>query len=141
MGIAGWLAEELIWPEDRDGARIGLPIRLLAGRCGECGRCSFPSTGMCTWCGAATQALSVGASGCVVATTAVLHKTPGSDIEVPYLVALARFEDVELDILGRLTDSVGDIEPGRSVVVVADSPFPDGQLHYGYSVNSGGQRQ
>ena len=87
---AAWVAAELVPAADRDAAS-GAPIRLAAARCAACGRCSFPATGTCTWCGAPRSDPVLLSSGTAVAATAVLHRTPGSVVEVPYVVVLARF--------------------------------------------------
>jgi uncharacterized OB-fold protein len=132
-----WLAPDLIWPDDVDAAP-GTPIRLLAGACATCGRSSFPATSGCTWCGAATEAAPLASSGKLVAATAVLHKTPGSAVEVPYPFALLRFEASGLDVLGTVV-GVADpdaMTPGTPMTVVAASPFPDGRRHFAFRAAS-----
>jgi uncharacterized OB-fold protein len=127
-----WLADELVWIDDR-GTSAGAEVRLNATHCPECGRFSIPATGTCEWCGAAGSDVAIAAEGEVVASTAVLHATPGAIVEVPYVVALLRFEDAKLDVLGRVlgTDDPDAIPPGTRLRVVADT-LPDGRLHYAF---------
>ena len=131
---AEWIAEELVPVEDRDAAP-GAPIRLAASRCSSCGRCSFPATGTCTWCGAPGFEPMPLSHGTAVAATAVLHQTPGAVVEVPFVVALARFGQAGLDVLGRvpgITDPAA-VPAGTPLRVVAES-LPDGRLHYAFAV-------
>ena len=131
---AAWLAERLIPAEDRD-AVPGATIRLAAARCLSCGRCSFPVTGGCTWCGTPGSDPVPLTSGTAVASTAVLHRTPGAVVEVPFVVALARFEHAGLDVLGRVpaaTDPAA-VPPGTPLRVVAEA-LPGGRMHYAFAV-------
>ena len=132
----GWLAAELIPAADRDAAP-GAPIRLEAARCSACGRCSFPATGACTWCGAPGSEPLLLAEGVAMATTAVLHATPGSVVEVPYVVALARFEQAGLDVLGRVPGATdpATVPAGTPLRVVAES-LPDGRVHYAFEARA-----
>ena len=128
-----WVAAELVPPADRD-AVPGAPVRLAAARCSACGRCSFPATGTCAWCGATGSDPVPLSSGTAVAATAVLHRTPGAVVEVPFVVALARFEQAGLDVLGRVpgaTDPAA-VPAGTPLRVVAES-LPDGRLHYAFA--------
>ena len=130
---AAWVAAELVPAADRDAAS-GAPIRLAAARCAACGRCSFPATGTCTWCGAPRSDPVLLSSGTAVAATAVLHRTAGSVVEVPYVVVLARFAQAGLDVLGRVPGAADPaaVPPGTVLRVVADS-LPDGRLHYAFA--------
>lgn len=129
----GWLAEELIPAEDRDAAP-GAPIRLAASRCSSCGRCSFPATGTCTWCGATGSDPEQLSDGTALTATAVLHRTPGAVVKVPFVVALVRFGQAGLDVLGRVpsTDDPDAVVPGTPLRVVAES-LPDGRMHYAFA--------
>jgi uncharacterized OB-fold protein len=128
-----WLAEYLIPAEDRDAAP-GAPIRLAASRCSTCDLCSFPATGTCTWCGAAGSDPETLSDGTAVAATAVLYRTPGAVVRAPYVVALVRFGQAGLDVLGRLpgTDDPAAVPAGTPLRVVADS-LPGGQMHYAFA--------
>jgi uncharacterized OB-fold protein len=130
-----WVAAELVPAADRDAAP-GTPVRLAAARCSACGRCSFPATGTCTWCGATGSDPVPLSSGTAVASTAVLHRTPRAVVDVPYVVALARFEQAGLDVLGRVPGAAGPdaVPPGTPLRVVADS-LPDGRMHYAFAVS------
>jgi uncharacterized OB-fold protein len=128
-----WIAAELVLAADRDAAP-GAPVRLAAARCSACDRCSFPATGTCTWCGATGSDPVPLSSGTAVAATAVLHRTPGAVVDVPFVVALARFAQAGLDVLGRVP-GVADparVPPGTPLRVVAES-LPDGRLHYAFA--------
>ena len=127
-----WLAPELIPEQDRDAAPAS-PISLAAAKCSACGRCSFPATGSCAWCGASVSELVSLSEGVAVAATAVLHATPGAVVEVPYVVVLARFAQAGLDVLGRLPDTTdpAEVPPGTTLGVVAES-LPDGRAHYAF---------
>jgi uncharacterized OB-fold protein len=130
---AAWVAAELISAANRDAAP-GAPIRLAAAGCLACGRCSFPATGACTWCGAPGSDPVPLSSGTAVASTAVLHHTPGAVVKVPFVVVLARFEQAGLDVLGRVpgaTDADA-VPPGTPLHVVAES-LPDGRMHYAFA--------
>ena len=131
--MTAWVAEHLIWVDDREVAG-GDALRLNALRCAACGRCSFPSTGSCTWCGAAGTDEALATTGEVVAATAVLHATPGAVVDVPYIVALLRFDDAQVDVLGRLvgTDDLTTAPPGTQLQIVAET-LPDGRRHYAYA--------
>jgi uncharacterized OB-fold protein len=131
--MMGWLDADLIWPGDADAA-TGAAIRLRAASCPACERAGFPSTGTCTWCGAPTEPRALEPAGRLVAATAVLHKTPGADVEVPYLVALVRFDAARVDVLGTVvgTTDLDALPLGAAMTVVAASPFSDGRLHYAY---------
>ncbi len=131
---AEWIAEELVPVEDRDAAP-GAPIRLAASRCSSCGRCSFPATGTCTWCGAPGFEPMPLSHGTAVAATAVLHQTPGAVVEVPFVVALARFGQAGLDVLGRGPGAADPtaVPAGTALRVVAES-LPDGRMHYAFAV-------
>jgi uncharacterized OB-fold protein len=133
---AAWLAEELFPAADRDAAP-GTPLRLAASRCSVCDRCSFPATGTCTWCGATGSEPEPLSSGTAVAATAVLHRTPGAVVQVPYVVALVRFARAGLDVLGRVTGAADPaaVPPGMSLRVVAES-LPDGRMHYAFAAPS-----
>ena len=137
---AAWLAAELVLVEDRDEAP-GAPIRLAASRCSSCGRCSFPATGICAWCGAPGSDPVPLSRGTAVAATAVLHQTPGAVVEVPFVVALARFGQAGLDVLGRVPSAADPaaVPAGTPLRVVAES-LPDGRLHYAFAVASDGGR-
>ena len=130
--MTAWAAEWLIPAEDRTAAP-GAPIRLAAARCSACGRCSFPATGACTWCGASGSDPVPLSCATTVASTAVLHHTPGAVVEVPYVVALARFGQAGLDVLGRVPGAAdpGAVPPGTPLRVVAES-LPDGRMHYAF---------
>ncbi len=132
--IAAWLAAELVLVADRDAAP-GAPIRLAASRCSACGRCSFPATGACTWCGAPGSDPVPLSRGAAVAATAVLHRTPGAVVEVPFVVALARFGQAGLDVLGRVPGAADPaaVPAGTPLRVVAES-LADGRLHYAFAV-------
>jgi uncharacterized OB-fold protein len=132
--MAEWIAEELVPAEDRDAAS-GAPIRLAASGCTACGRCSFPATGACTWCGAPGSDPVSLSRGTAVAATAVLHRTPGAIVRVPFVVALARFGQAGLDVLGRVPGSTDPaaVPPGTPLRVVAES-LPDGRMHYAFAV-------
>jgi uncharacterized OB-fold protein len=138
--MAEWIAEELVPVEDRDAAP-GAPIRLAASGCTACGRSSFPATGACTWCGAPGSDPVPLSRGTAVAATAVLHRTPGAIVRVPFVVALARFGRAGLDVLGRVpgrTDPAA-VPPGTPLRVVAES-LPDGRMHYAFAVARDGGR-
>jgi len=129
-----WVAAELVPAEDRDAAP-GAPVRLAAARCSACGRCSFPATGTCTWCGATGSEPVPLSSGTAMAATAVLHRTPGAVVEVPYVIGLVRFARAGLDVLGRVpgaTDPAA-VPAGTPLRVVAES-LPDGRMHYAFAV-------
>jgi uncharacterized OB-fold protein len=133
---AAWLAAELVQAADRDAAP-GTPLRLAASRCSACDRCSFPATGTCTWCGAAGADPQPLSDGTAVAATAVLHRTPGAVVAVPYVVALVRFARAGLDVLGRVpgaTDPAA-VPPGTPLRVVAES-LSDGRLHFAFEVGA-----
>jgi uncharacterized OB-fold protein len=134
---AAWLAAELIPAADHDAAP-GTPIRLAAARCSACRRCSFPATGVCTWCGAAADEPVPLDQGTAVAATAVLHRTPGAVVGVPFVVALARFGQAGLDVLGRIpgTADPADVPPGTPLRVVAES-LPDGRMHFAFAPQAG----
>jgi uncharacterized OB-fold protein len=132
-----WLAPDLIWADDLD-AEPGTLIRLSVAVCSDCARSSFPATETCAWCGTATFRQPLESAGRLVAATAVLHSTPGAEVDVPYLVALVRFDDARLDVLGTVagTSDVEALRPGTAVTVVAAAPFPDDRRHYAYRVAS-----
>jgi uncharacterized OB-fold protein len=129
-----WLDEQLVKPDDRDVAP-GEPVRLSASRCIACGRCSFPAVGTCTWCGAIDSEPTPLCDGTAVAATAVLHRTPGAIVEVPYVVALVRFGDAGLDVLGRVigADDPSAVGSGVPVRVVAEQ-LPDSRMHYAFAI-------
>jgi uncharacterized OB-fold protein len=129
----GWLAEGLITAEDRTAAP-GAPIRLAASRCSACERCSFPAASSCTWCGATGSRPEQLSDGTVLAATAVLHRTPGAVVDVPFAVALVRFGRAGLDVLGRVlgTADPAAVVPGMPLRVVAES-LPDGRMHYAFA--------
>ena len=131
---AAWVAAELIPAADCD-VPPGAPIRLAAARCSACGRCSFPATGTCTWCGTPGSDPVLLAEGTAVAATAVLHRTPGAVVAVPYVVALARFGRAGLDVLGRVPGAAGPaaVPAGTPLRVVAES-LPDGRMHYAFAL-------
>jgi uncharacterized OB-fold protein len=133
---AAWLAAELVSAADRDAAP-GTPLRLAASRCSTCDRCSFPATGTCTWCGATGSDPEQLSDGTAVAATAVLHRTPGAVVEVPYVVALVRFAQAGLDVLGRVPGAADPaaVPAGTPLHVVADS-LPDGRMHYAFAAPS-----
>jgi uncharacterized OB-fold protein len=129
-----WVAAELVPVTDRDAAPGG-PIRLAAARCSACGQCSFPATGTCTWCGATGSDPVPLSSGTAMAATAVLHRTPGAVVAVPFVVALARFGQAGLDVLGRVPGAIDPaaVPPGAPLRVVAES-LPDGRMHYAFAL-------
>jgi uncharacterized OB-fold protein len=132
----GWLAAGLVVEADRN-APPGAPIRLAAAGCDSCGRSSFPPACSCTWCGAATSnEVPLGAATSVT-STAVLHPTPGAVVEVPYVVALARFDSANLDVLGRVLGVSGpsELPSGTALHPVAER-LPDGRLHFAYAIGT-----
>jgi uncharacterized protein len=138
---AAWLAEELIPAADRDAAS-GAPIRLAGARCSACGRCSFPATGTCTWCGAPDSDPVPLSSGTAVAATAVVHRTPGAVVQVPYVVALARFAEAGLDVLGRVPGAADPaaVPSGTPLRLVAEA-LPDGRMHFAFEAGAHVQPQ
>lgn len=128
-----WLAEQLVPAQYRD-VTPGAPIQLAASRCSTCDRCSFPAADSCTWCGATGSRPEPLSDGTAVAATAVLHRTPRAVVEVPFVVALVRFGQAGLDVLGRVlgADDANAMNPGTPLRVVAES-LPDGRMHYAFA--------
>jgi uncharacterized OB-fold protein len=114
-----WLAEHLVWDPDRTTAVPGSALRLAGGTCAECHRTSFPSTQRCAWCGGVTTDVALDTTGTVVATTSVLHDGPGSLVPAPCDVALVRFAEVGLDLLGVL-GSAGVVAGDRVQTVATE---------------------
>ena len=90
----------------------------------------FPGRADCPWCGAPAQLVAVGPEAVLTGFTAVLHPVPGSIMEPPYGIGVARFAD-GLQVIGLLTtagDDLGLDDPIEVCVI----EVPDGRLTYAF---------
>lgn len=113
--------------------KAGDPVRLRASRCRECGRTEFPGLVACPACGSATAEVELPEEATLVGFTAVLYPPPGSRVEVPYGIGVARFAD-EVCILGLMDPGGPELEIGmmlRTVAIVVG----DDLLTYAYQVS------
>lgn len=79
--------------------------RLVAGRCGECGRHHFPRLQSCPYCSAesCTERL-VGESGTLYLFTTVVNRPPGYRGAVPFGFGVVQLPE-DLRVISRLTES------------------------------------
>ncbi len=135
QGDGNWRWPELFWGTP---GTPGDPVTLRAGRCSACDGLSFPVLRCCSWCGERNvEARPLPSKAIIVATTSVLHPVPGGEISPPYVVALARLQGTDLEILG-VTDCQVDERPlpGHIVDVVVVEPFSTpGLMHYAFSTS------
>ena len=110
--------EQLLW----DPPIAGQPNRLRASRCESCGRHEFPATERCPVCGAGATAVALAAVATLGPRTAVLHAPPGAQIDVPYVVGVARFPE-GISVLGLIDVPDLDAAPtGSGLDTVALEP-------------------
>ena len=115
---------------DVDEVGPGDAARLQASRCDECGRMEFPGRAECPWCGGASAFVVIGPEATLAGFTAVLHPAPGSIIDPPYDIGVARFAD-GLQIMGLLV-TAGDDHAVGDPIEVCVVEVPDGRLTYGF---------
>lgn len=115
---------------DAEQVRPGDAIRLHGSNCEECGRMEFPGRVECPWCGGPSSPVAMGPEATLVGFTAVLHPAPGSLIEAPYDIGVARFAG-GLDVIGLLETPADDLELGHPIEVCAFD-MPDGRLTYSF---------
>ena len=106
-----------LFVDDADGPR------LLASRCGACGRLQFPVATVCPYCAATgCTAERIGPEGRLRLFTAVQTSPPGYRGTVPY-----GFGVVELDglcVITRLTESrLERLRPGLAMRLVVDPVY------------------
>lgn len=106
-------------------------IRLAGSVCSQCDQVAFPAARTCCWCGGAATEATLDESGTVVACTEVLHPTPGASVAPPYGVALVRFANQHLDVMG-VMEQGSSARIGDLVEVVAAQPFDSGEHHYAF---------
>jgi uncharacterized OB-fold protein len=90
--------------------------RLLAGRCGACGKHHFPAGETCPYCTAgACSVVAIGATGTLYLHTSVNARPPGYRGEVPYGFGLVDLPE-GLRVVSRLTESRLDVlRPGLAL--------------------------
>ncbi|HEU5152890.1 MAG TPA: OB-fold domain-containing protein [Iamia sp.] len=102
-----------------DDAEVGAPVGLLAGTCAACGRTDVPRRDVCAACGGAVDPVTLATTAVLSGSTAVLHQPPGSAVEAPYALGVARFPE-GLCVMGLLLAEVDSPPPlGTPVAVVA----------------------
>lgn len=106
--------------EDPDGPR------LVAGRCGACGKAHFPVGPVCPYCGAdELEETRLGPAGRLKLFTAVLARPPGYRGEVPYGFGVVEL-DGGLEVIARLTEArVERLRPGLTMRLVLEPLFAD----------------
>ncbi len=100
--------------------------RLIAGRCGTCGKPHFPSGPVCPYCGAegAVEA-RVGPDARLCLFTAVLSRPPGYRGELPYGFGVVELEG-GLRVITRLTVARPErLRPGLAMRLVIEPLFTD----------------
>src|SRR4051794_9319238 len=106
-----------LFVDDEDGPR------LLASRCGACGKLQFPSGAVCPYCAAAGCVVeAVGPAGRLRLFTVVQTSPPGYRGPVPYGFGVV---DVDgLSVVTRLTEArLERLRPGLPMRLVLD-PLP-----------------
>jgi uncharacterized OB-fold protein len=100
--------------------------RLLAARCGGCGKPHFPAGEVCPYCGADGCApLAVGPEARLWLYTAVLSRPPGYRGEVPYGFGVVELAG-GLRVVARLTEARLDrLRPGLPMRLVVEELFTD----------------
>jgi uncharacterized OB-fold protein len=106
-----------------EGQRPGDRALLRASKCEECGRTEFPAHTTCPACASPSNQITLGPAGRLLGFTEVLHQPPGAELDVPYTIAVAAFDDVNLAVMGVLDHHMRsqDLEVGQplEVTVVA----------------------
>ena len=116
---------------DVEQVRPGDAVCLQGSTCEDCGRMEFPGRVECPWCGGPSVPAPLGPDAVLVGFTAVLHPAPGSLVEAPYDIGVARFAG-GLHVMGLLlatpTDGVALGDP----IEVCAVEVPDGRLTYSF---------
>lgn len=133
-GDGGFVDDRLVVDPSRT---VGALTALRASRCRTCHRTEFPALGGCPADDGPVDEVALGPDAVLVGFTEVLHPPPGAQVEVPYTLAVARFADHDLDVLGLLEDHapVDQLAVGARLHVVA-VPFGGGRT-YGYRLAPG----
>ncbi len=100
---------------------LGDDPALLAGRCGECGRVSFPRQQICPYCSArAVKDIELSRSGTLWAWTAVTAPPPGYEGPVPYGFGVVELPE-GLRVITRLTEpDPAKLERGQPMELVLE---------------------
>src|SRR5262245_50613753 len=100
--------------------------RLLAARCGACGRPHFPAGDVCPYCGAdACTEERVGPDARLWLYTTVLTRPPGYRGDVPYGFGVVELAG-GLRVIARLTESrLERLRPGLPLRLVVEPLFTD----------------
>jgi uncharacterized OB-fold protein len=115
---------------------LGSPPRLLAQRCEQCHRPSFPRAPACPYCGADSVApIELSGRGVLWAHTAVTAAPPGYEGPVPYGFGVVELAE-EIRVVTRLSEAdPARLEAGQpmELEVVAVGTDPQGQALLTYS--------
>jgi uncharacterized OB-fold protein len=95
--------------------------RLLASRCGRCGRYAFPSGEICPYCSAEEcEPAELGPRGLLWLFTAVLRPPPGYKGKVPFGFGIVELEE-GLRVVTRLTEpDVSRLARGQAMRLVLE---------------------
>jgi uncharacterized OB-fold protein len=112
-------------------ATPGERVALRGSGCPSCRRVEFPALDVCPACGSDVHPVELGPEAILAGFTEVLHPPPGAQVEVPYTVAVAAFEE-NLAVLGLLDrpTAVAELEVGLPLEVCV-VPVGD-RLTYGF---------
>ena len=88
------------------GANPGQRVALRGSGCPSCHRVEFPALDVCPACGSDVHPVELGPEATLAGFTEVLHPPPGAQVDVPYTVAVAAFEE-NLAVLGLLDRHIG----------------------------------
>lgn len=103
--------------------------KVMATRCGGCGRLSFPPRCGCPGCGEqAHEWVPVEESGRLVTYTTVMYGPAGFEDEVPYTLAVVEFP-MGVKLFGQLAADVAAPQVGMPLRV-APRPLPAGRVSY-----------
>jgi uncharacterized OB-fold protein len=98
--------------------------RLLAGRCGTCGKHHFPAAATCPYCTAdGCEPAAVGASGSLYVFTVVNARPPGYRGEVPYGFGIVDLPE-GLRVVARIAETdLAALRPGLPVELAIEPLF------------------
>lgn len=105
--------------------------KIMASRCGDCGRVAFPPRSGCAACGSsAFEWVAIDEIGDLVTYTRVQYAPAGFESELPYVLAVVRFP-MGVKVFGQLSRELAqaNLHTGMPVRLAA-RPLPGGRASY-----------
>jgi len=106
--------------------------KVMATRCGDCTRMSFPPRSGCPSCGSeAYEWVAIDELGCLLTYTEVMYGPAGFENEVPYTLAVVEFPIMGIKVFGQLAAEVARSGPKVGMaLLVRPISLPAGRVSY-----------